>query len=268
MDIKRILTPLLLALLPLQTVVAAIDLTETGASTATLYGDCVDPCNQVDAFSIFSGPTSGGTGILSSMQTLTGAEIGNAGSLFANATILGGLNTPHLTAQATSSDGKFLGISATGIQGYTVTSGGDNQLISATVGLTGTVTNPLGNDLTELSAAAVLMKVSNPGDFLAAFASLYLLSDDAINLSQSTSGAVNLMDTIDLTVDEGDQFYLVGFLSANAGGLGSDSESLSTFTVSFDAASAAVIAPAAGPLPATILLLAPMLGLLTVRRQS
>lgn len=262
MKTKRLIQTILCVLVPLQGATAAIDLDQTGASTSTLYGDCLAPCNGTDTLSVEFGPTTGSTGILMSTQTVSGAAIGNSGSLFANATILGGLNTPQLTAQAMSVDGKYAGISATGIQGYTVTGGGNGQLISATVTLTGTVTNPLANNLTELSAAAVLMKVADPTDFMAAFASLYLLSPDALNLSQSASGAVNLMGTIDLTVDEGEQFYLVGFLSANAGGAGAIADSTSTFTVAFDAGSAAVIAPAAVPLPGAVLLLLPALGVL------
>lgn len=268
MKTKRFIQTILFVLVPLQGAVAAIDLNQTGAATSTLYGDCLAPCNNTDTLSLNFGPTTGSIGILTSTQTVDGAAIGNSGSLFANATILGGLNTPQLTAQAMSLDGKYAGISATGIQGYTVTGGGNGQLISATVGLTGTVTNPLGNDLTELSAAAVLMKVSEPTDFMAAFASLYLLSPDALRLSQSASGTVDLMGTIDLTVDAGDQFYLVGFLSANAGGPGAIADSTSTFTVAFDAASAAVITPAAVPLPASLLLLAPFLGVAAIRRRN
>lgn len=55
-----------------------------------------------------------------------------AGTLFANATILGGLNTPLLRASASSNSQTYASIQAVGAQGYTVISGGSNQTINFT----------------------------------------------------------------------------------------------------------------------------------------
>ena len=248
---------------------AALDLTEFGTFTTTAYGDCFAPCNNTDVdFVTFElvGPQSGGEGILSTTQTLTGASINHSGDLFAEATILGGLSTPLLRASATSNAGKVGLIDAVGIQGYSVNGGGNGQMISADINLTGTIANPNGNDLTGLSAAVSLVKVVNPQDFEFQTYSLFLIAPD-VSLSQSTSGAVNLMGTANLLVDEGDQFYLVALLGASAGGAGAEALSLSTLTVNFDAASAAVLVPAGVvPLPGALVLMLPALLAFGVRR--
>lgn len=271
MKLKTVFLLLTFLLAPFQLAHSAITLTESGAFTTYSYSDCLEPCNlaDLDALSLNFGTASGGKGTISTSQSLSGSVIGDSGSLFAEATILGGLNTPLLRGSAESNTGKYSNIQATGIQGYTVTSGGDNQIISADLRLTGSVLNPQGNDLTGLTASAVLVKVVDPLDFLFEQASLFLLGPDAVNLSQTTTeAAVDLTTTLDLTVNQGDQFYLVATLGAGAAGLGANALSLSTLSVEFDSVSIPSLTAASVPLPASIWLFASVLvGLIRIRKK-
>lgn len=260
-----------LTILPLPSASAAIVLDQFGTFTTLSYGDCSDNCNILDLTSLTIDPALGGPGALSTVQApISGPPIGDAGTLQAEATIVGGLATPLLRASAISNAGKFANVQATGAQGYNVVGGVAGQQLNATVNLTGTISNLALNDSTGLTAQVGFLKVEDPLDFqlLTTSTIIALLDPNAVQLIQTTDGAVTLSGMATLTVDPGDQFYLVALLGASAGGIGAQAISLSTLTVTFDAASAAVIAPAAVPLPAAIFLLLPAVGLLGIRTKS
>ena len=258
MKLKILFSTLFFTIICLPNVHAAVSLTEYGTYLSTSYGDCDSPCNQTNLINFNFGPTQGEKGTVSSSTTpaLTGTIIGDSGELFAEATILGSLSSPLLRASAESLTNKYNNIQATGIQGYTVTSGGDNQTINATLNLTGDVLNPLGNDMTGLTASAVFVKVVDTNLFLFEQSALFLLGPDAKNLSQTTTGPVNLSTGLSLDVNQGDQFYLATLLGASAAGNGSSAISLSTLSVEFDPISAQnLTATAAVPIPASMWLL-------------
>lgn len=219
-----------------------------------------------------SGPGTGGAGVIDTSQTLTTTDttdalVTGAGTLFANATILGGLNTPLLRASASSNSQTYASIQAVGAQGYTVISGGSNQTINFTVSLTGTVTNP-GGDATGLAATVGVVKVTDVGDFLLEQTSLLAFFDrNAVRLEQTTDGAVNLSGNASILVNEGDQFYLWALLGASAGGIGASAISTSTLHAQFDPLDAANLNAVAVPLPASAFLLTSALPFLRIRRR-
>lgn len=271
MHMKRWIQVFLIGLLPFQAALAAIDLTEFGAYTTASYGDCTGACNVSDNIALSGGiiPSPNGQGALTSVLDHGPATLNGSGSIFAEATILGGLNAPLLRASAASMLDKNTSAQAVAVQGYTVTSGGSGQMISAEVNLTGTVTNPAGNDQTGLAAAVSIVQVTAPEDFeflSGVIAILLGLSTPDVELEQTIAGAVNLSGQVNRTFDEGDQFYVVAFLGAIAGGAGASAVSLSTLTIDFDTASAAVLTPAAVPLPGALVLLLPALAVLRRRR--
>lgn len=273
MDTKRLIQVFLLGLLPLQGATAAIDLTEFGAYTTAAYGECSGDCNVADNIALSGGiiPSPNGQGAITSLLDLAPADLNGSGSIFAEATILGGLNSPLLRASADAVLDRSTTAQAVAVQGYTVTGGGNGQTIMADVNLTGTITNPAANDQTGLAAAVGIVQVEAPEDFdflSGVFAILLGLTAPDVALEQTMAGTVNLTGQVSRMFDEGDQFYVVAFLGASAGGAGASAVSLSTLSIEFDAASAAVLAPAAVPLPATVLLLLPALGVLGRRRHS
>ena len=259
-----------IAILPLQAANAAVDLVEFGAFTTSAWGDCTDPCGLLDvSFTTLPGPSTGGVGVLSTMQTLTNTDTGGAGTLFANATILGGLSTPLLSASATSNSETFATTQAVAAQGYNVTGGGNGQTINFMVTLTGNVTNP-GGDATGLAATVGVIKVIDETSFSLLIHSLLLslFDPNAVQLEQTTAGPVNLAGNASITVDEGDQFYLAALLGASAGGIGALAISNSTLSVQFEPGAESVLAAAGVPLPASIFLLMSALALLRLRLQS
>ncbi|MCP4041563.1 MAG: hypothetical protein GY731_06345 [Gammaproteobacteria bacterium] len=215
-----------------------------------------------------AGPGTGGAGVLSTTQTLTDTDTGGAGTLFAEATILGGLSTPLLRASAASNSETYATIQAVAAQGYDVVSGGSGQVIDFTVTLTGSVTNP-GGDATGLAATVGVVKVTDLGDFLLEQTLLLALFDPtAVSLEQTASGSVGLTETASITVDEGEQFYMWALLGASAGGDGADAASLSTLSIEFEPGAESVLAAAAVPLPASAILLMSALALLGVRLRT
>ena len=273
MKTTRFLQTIGLVLLPLQCAVAAIDLTEFGAYTTAAYGDCVGACNVADNVALSGGiiPSPNGQGAITSMLDHGPGTLNGSGNIFAQATILGGLNAPLLRASADSTTDKNTSAQAVAVQGYTVTGGGTGQMISADVNLTGSIMNPASNDQTGLAGAVSIVQVEAPEDFQflsGVLAILLGLTAPDVQLEQTIAGSVNLMGQLSATFDEGDQFYVVAFLGASAGGAGASAASLSTLTVNFDAASAAVLAPAAVPLPGALFLLLPALGILRLRRHA
>lgn len=207
---------LAIAILPLQPASAIITVDQSGAFTTSAWGDCVDsgangcafdPDNDISITTLV-GPSTGGVGVTSTMQTLTGVETEGAGTLIANATILGGLNTPLLGASATANDGRYGPTQALGAQLYTVTGGLPGQTINFSISLTGTVTNPDGGDATGLTATVGTIIVHDDLDFLLPLLPLALLDPGAVNLAQDTNGAVNLGPVASsIVVNPGDTFY-------------------------------------------------------------
>ena len=263
---------LAIAILPLQAANAVIVLDEFGAFTTTSWGTCDNTCDIAEIVYIaLPGPTTGGQGVLSTMQTLDNVATAGAGDLFASATILpGGFSTPLLSASATSNSNTYASIQAVTAQGYDVIGGGNGQTINYTVTLTGAVVNP-GGDATGLVAHMGTAKVVNEGEFTFLQALFLALFDpDGVQIMETTTDdSVNVSMGGSIMVDQGDQFYLGGFLAASAGGLGASAISDSTLHVTFDDPDIGLILAAAGvPLPASVFLLIPALALLAVRRRS
>ena len=256
-----------IALLPLQAANAAILLNQFGAFTTSAWGDCLNLCTDAlldVSLTTLPGPMTGGAGVLTTSQTLTDTDTVGAGTLVANATILGGLSTPLLGASATSNAGRFATTQAIGAQGYDVIGGGAGQIINFAVTLTGNITNAAGNT-TGLTATVGTVVVTDLGDFILEQTLLLALFDpNAVNLEQTTNGAVNLGGNASVNVNEGDQFYLWALVGAAAGNLGTAS-SLSTLSVAFTSGAENLQAAGVVPLPASVLLLTSALAVLGVR---
>ncbi|MCZ6665985.1 MAG: hypothetical protein O7B81_11825 [Gammaproteobacteria bacterium] len=257
---------IVIALLPLQAANAVINLEEFGAFSIATWGDCAAPCAVGDINLVNILPAIGGAGVLSATQTLTEVDLGGAGTLTANTSILGGLSTPLLGAEATSNAGRFVLAQAVAAQGYTVVSGGNGQVINFQVNLTGTVTNS-GGDGTGLTAFVGVKKVTILGEFTIVDALiLSLLDPDRVEIGQTTNGLVNEVGNASIMVDEGDQFYMWALLGAAAGDANAAS---SLTTLSIDITSGGGSLAAAGvPLPAPVILLVSALTLLRVRVRS
>ena len=209
-------------------------------------------------------PPTGGADTFSAVQPLlTGAAINNSGSLEVQASTLSGLSTPVLRAAATSNAEKYTAIQALVAQGYTVGAGATaNQQLNSTVNITENITNLLGNDYAGIAAQVGFTRFLDPTfDLINTALAFALLDENAVSFESTIDGPVNFSLPTSITVNPGEQFYLVAFLSASAGDAGGVADAMNTLTVRFDAPSAAVISPAAVPLPAPFLLMLSVIAL-------
>lgn len=274
---------LAIAMLLLQPATAVVTVDQSGAFTTSAWGTCNDTggdgCDlgtllmPLDiAFTTLVGPGTGGVGVTSTMQTLTDVETSGTGTLIANATILGGLNTPLLGASATANDGRYGTTQALGAQLYTVTSGGPGQMINFSITLTGTVTNPDGGDATGLTATVATIIVDDDLDFILSLLPLALLGPSAVSLQATADGAVNMGPiNSSITVSQGETFYMAALIGASAGtavgGAANAATSLATLNIEFGAGSGN-LSLGIIPVPASVFLLAPVVALLGLRRRS
>ena len=72
------------------------------------------------------------------------------------------------------------------------------------------------------------------------------LTTETVNRSTTTT---DLVDQLDITLDNGDEFYLLAGLTASADGTGAFADAFSTLEMSFNSTN---LTPAAVPLPAGI----------------
>lgn len=239
---------------------AQVTLDQWGTFANTVSSDCADFCDPETDISwllgLTFGPNNGGEGDGLSAATLSNAR----GDSFSEASIQGIL-APVVRVDASSAAGGWVDGTGTAIQGYTYT-GGAPDTLSVSVALTGTIANPDADPSTGLAAQVSYVGDANVASLVFENAVQGLLSPDgAVQLEQTSDGAVALADTLLIPVNPGDQFYLIASSAATAGGAGASATSLSTLSVGFDPGDAAnlVLAGMPGPVP---LLPAPFLALL------
>jgi MYXO-CTERM domain-containing protein len=157
--------------------------------------------------------------------------------------LTGGLAVPTLKAGAASASLRWVGGAALGVQRYTYS--GSVDTLSLTWNLTGSITNPDGDDTTGLAVYAAFVDGAALDDFpdlstadpLAVALFLATLADglptDDVRQLNATDDAVTESGTIDFDVTDGQEFYLLMGLLAGAGGQNAVAESLSTLTAQF-----------------------------------
>jgi hypothetical protein len=262
----------------------AITLTEWGTSASASSADCSTfNCSKIEFLSfnpIIDGPSNGGLN-QTSAELLDYANPDGRGTVSASVALQGGLSVPILKAKAASVDANgWVSALALGIQGYQFT-GSDNTTISLDSALTGSVNNTSGSDVTGLSVGVWLM-MDDP-TFM--FPEPATLSDlllqialspvvDSFSWENLDTGAVNrsttttdTADQLEITLNNGDEFYLLAALTAAADGTAAVADAFSTFEMAF---STTQLVPAAVvPVPAAAWLFASgLLGLIGVARRK
>jgi len=136
---------------------------------------------------------------------------------------------------------------AMGIQGYQFT-GSDGTTISLDSALTGSVMNTSGSDVTGLSVGVWLMRNDPTFAFPAAatVSDLFLqialmpivssfswenLSTGIVNRSTTTTDP---LDQLEITLNNGDEFYMLAALTAAADGTDAWADAFSTLEMKFD----------------------------------
>jgi hypothetical protein len=262
----------------------AVTLTEWGTSASASSADCsVLTCSKTDFLffnPIIDGPSNGGLN-QTSAELLDYANPDGRGTVSASVALQGGLSVPILKAKAASVDANgWVSALALGIQGYQFT-GSDNTTISLDSALTGSVNNTSGSDVTGLSVGVWLMmddptfmfpEPATLSDLLLQIAlspvvdsfSWEDLSTGAVNRSTTTTDTA---DQLEITLNNGDEFYLLAALTAAADGTAAVADAFSTFEMAF---STTELAPAGVvPVPAAVWLFASgLLGLVGIARRQ
>lgn len=260
----------------------AVTLTQWGTSVSASSADCTFlNCSKFDFLftnPIIDGPSNGGLN-QTSAQLLDYVNPDGRGTVSASIALQGGLSIPVLKAKAESVDANgWVSAMAIGIQGYQFT-GSDGTTISLDSALTGSVTNTSGSDVTGLSVGVWLIR----DDPAFTFPSATTLSDlllqialmpieDSFSWEALGTGVVNRsttttdpLDQLQITLNNGDEFYVLAALTAAADGTGAVADAFSTFQMGFNTTQ---LAPAAvvPVLPAAWLFGSGLLGLIVVAR--
>lgn len=258
----------------------AVTHTQWGTSAEAASADCtILNCSKADFLffnPIIQGPIDGGL-------NQTKAELLNydnpegRGTVSASAEFQDSFAIPVLKAKAHAVNANgWVSATGWGIQGYQFT-GADNTTISLDSSLTGQVNNTSGSDVTGLSTGVWLLGGDSglvfptaPATFnelLLQIATLPVL--DSFSWDNLSTGTVNrsttttdLNDQLDITLNNGDEFYLLAGLTAAADGTNAFADAFSTLDLSFNSTD---LIPISVPLPAGIWLfgsaLAGLLGL-------
>ena len=253
---------------------SAVTLAQWGASARIDSADCTGSllggCNILE-LSLVEGDSVGGSQSTSATigSALAGSMTGLQGRGSAGASVeipTGGLGIPVLRARAESTmDDHFVSGAALGLQAFRFT-GADGTNVSLDVSLDGTVTKSANSsDLTGLEVNVWIMSASTPFTFpadpvpvadLVAQIIVDSFPDDPFitaltwDAASNGTGAVSRSGQLDLSLNNGDEFYLMAALSAGADGDGATALSWSTLTMEFDTtelqAASVVPLPAAG----------------------
>ena len=246
----------------------AATLTEWGVTASASSADCsILSCSKDDFLfflnPIIDGPSAGGLN-QTSAQLLDYVNPDGRGTVSSRVELQSGISIPILRAKAASVDANgWVSAMAMGIQGYQFT-GGDGTTISLDSALTGSVTNPGGSDVTGLSVGVWIFMGDSLLDFPMAttmsdlllqiaflpavdFFSWDALSTGVVNRSTTTT---DLDDQLQITLNNGDEFYVLAALTASADGAGAIADAFSTFEMSFDTTE--LVAASAVPVPASV----------------
>lgn len=262
----------------------AVTLTQWGTSASASSADCTflicSKSNFLFTNPILDGPSDGGLN-QTSAELLDYINPEGRGTVSASVALQGGLSIPVLKAKAESVDanGWVSGL-AMGIQGYQFT-GSDSTTISLDSTLTGSVTNTRGSDVTGLSVGVWLM-LDDPA-FM--FPAANTLSDlllqitlmpvvDSFSWEDLSTGPVDRsttttdpLDQLQITLNNGDEFYVLAALTAAADGKGAVADAFSTFEMGFDTTQ--LVPAAVVPVPAAIWLFGSgLLGIIGVARRK
>jgi len=262
----------------------AVTLTQWGTSASASSADCsLLNCSKLDFLflnPIIDGPSNGGLNQMSA-QLLDYVNPDGRGTVSASVALQGGFSIPVLKARAGSVDANgWVSAMAMGIQGYQFT-GVDGSTISLDSALTGTVTNPGASDVTGLSVGVWLMMddpavvfpaAATLSDLLVQVASMPVV--DSFSWENLTSGVVDrsttttdVNDRLQITLNNGDEFYVLAALTAAADGTGSVADAFSTFQMGFDTTD--LVPAAVVPVPAAVWLFGSgLLGLIGTSRRK
>jgi len=263
--------------------VFAATLTQWGTSVKAASADCLNAnCSKLDFLisnPIIPGPTVDGLN-QTSAALLDYANPDGRGTVSASVQVQGSFSIPVLKAKAESVDADgWVSATGWGIQGYQFT-GTDNTTISLDSSLSGQVNNTSGSDVTGLSVGVWLL-AGDAGllfpDAPATFNDLLLqiltlpvidsfswdnLSTEIVNRSTTTT---DLVDQLDITLDNGDEFYLLAGLTAAADGTGAFADAFSTLEMTFNSTD---LTPAIVPIPPGIWLFGSALAGLIISKRN
>jgi hypothetical protein len=203
------------------------------------------------------------------------------GTISSSVELQGGLSIPILKAKAASVDADgWVSAMAMGIQGYQFT-GSDNTTISLDSGLTGSVINTSGSDVTGLSVgvwlimddpAVVFPTVTTMSDLLLQIALMPVV--DSFSWEDLSTGVVDrsttttdTLDQLQLTLNNGDEFYVLAALTAAADGMSAVADSFSTFEMGFNTTE--LVPATVVPVPAAAwLFCSGLIGLIGISRRK
>lgn len=241
----------------------------TGARTTTLTCAGFSPTCSTGTSPIGVGPEQDNFQGLSATSSISDTR----GSATVNAVIdnRSGINLPHLAGEAAA--GQIAGGSAWALDGYTYS--GPQTTRTLHVELTGSITNPIGSAFTDIEAGIYILSpydieglLESSTDFFGYFGEgifpiqeLHLVIDQA---GQTFDGG-----DIELTLEDGDQFYIWTYLSVGAGG-GGTAQAMNSLDLAFDSPIGLTAASATAPVPepATWGMLAAGLGLIGLGRRA